>query len=114
MRFLLDAMITAEVVRVLADQGVEAEAIDGVPALLGLSDPDVLQRARDGRQVLVTHNREDFCRIGRAAVAEGDGHFGIILVTGHIVRIGSLAAELERIARELGADDALRDQELWL
>jgi hypothetical protein len=50
-------MITAEVVRVLADQGVEAEAIDGVPALLGLSDPDVLRRARDGRQVLATHNR---------------------------------------------------------
>lgn len=37
-----------------------------------------------------------------------------MLVTGHIVRIGSLAVELVRIARELDADDALRDQELWL
>ncbi|MEI6687752.1 MAG: DUF5615 family PIN-like protein [Thermoleophilia bacterium] len=113
MRFLLDAMITAELVGVLAERGIEAEAIDGVPSLLGLSDPDVLRRARDGRQVLVTHNREDFCRLGRAAVSEGEGHFGIILVTGHIVRIGWLAAELERIAREAGAAD-LRNREVWL
>ena len=104
-------MITAELVDVLARRGVEAEAIDGVPELLGLPDPDVIRRARERSQVIVTLNRDDFCRLGRAAVARGDGHCGIVLVTGHIVRIGLLADELERIA---ALHDDLRDREIWL
>ena len=111
MRFLLDAMITAELVDLLARRGVEAEAIDGVPELLGLRDPDVIDRARERDQVIVTLNRDDFCRLGRAAVARGEGHCGIVSMTRHIVRIGWLAGELERIAAE---HDDLRNREVWL
>ncbi len=93
---------------------VEVEALDGVTELLGLSDDRVLIRAREHGQVIVTHNRGDFCRLGRAAIASGEGHNGLILLTGHIVRIGWLADHLERIATEAKHDDALRNQELWL
>ncbi len=114
MRLLLDAMYAARIAAALVDQGVVAEAIDGDPALLGLPDEGVMDRARSRGLAVVTENHADFCRLGRAAIGSGLGHPGLVLVPAHRREVGWLLRELVRLAGEHPGDDDLRDREVWL
>jgi hypothetical protein len=113
-RLLLDAMYAARIAAALVEHGVEAEAIDGDPALLGLSDDGVMERARARGLVVVTENHADFCRIARMSVQTGVGHPGLVLVPAQRREIGWLIRELRRLAAEHPGDDDLRDREIWL
>lgn len=83
-------MDAARIAAALVEHGVEAEAIDGDPALLGLSDEGVMERARARGLVVVTENHADFCRIARMSVQTGVGHPGLALVPAQRRAIGWL------------------------
>ena len=114
MRLLLDAMLPAKLVTPLCERGIDAIAIDGFAELEGLSDDEVLAWGRRDGRVVVTRNNKHFCERGRRAVREGDGHAGLILLAGANWSLGRLLAGLEQAAKAHPADDALRNQELWL
>jgi hypothetical protein len=111
---LLDAMLPARLAELLRERGIDAEAIDGVAELEGLSDDAVLDWGRLERRVIVTRNNRHFCERGRRAIHEGAGHGGLILLQPRGPATGRLLAELERLADEFPADDDLRNREVWL
>jgi hypothetical protein len=114
LKLLLDAMLPSKLATPLREHGIDAEAIDGVQELTGLSDDRVIEWGRAENRVIVTRNVDHFCERGRRAIAEGVGHAGLILLPRRRGGIGRLIAELLQLAEEFPGDEDLRDREVWL
>jgi len=107
-------MLPSKLATPLREHGIDAEAIDGVQELAGLSDDRVIEWGRAESRVIVTRNVDHFCERGRRAIAEGVGHAGLILLPRRRGGIGWLIAELLQLAEEFPGDEDLRNQEVWL
>lgn len=107
-------MYAARIAATLVERGVDTEAIDGVPTLLGLSDSEVLERGRTDCRAVVTENHADFCRLARGALQDGQGHHGLVLVPSHRREVGWLVRALDQLARANPGNDDLVDREIWL
>lgn len=98
-RLLADENVPLAVVEALRSHGHDVVTLVGGELGIGLSDAEVLARARgDGRAVL-TLNRRDFFRLHR----EQPDHSGIIACTFDLDFVG----QARRIHAALPADDAL-------
>ena len=78
---------------------------------LGENDAAQLEFAANSGMVLLTHNRADFESLHKLRLADGKGHWGIIIATRR--RPHALTANLLRLLDRLTADD-FRDQLLYL
>ena len=107
-------MLPSKLATPLREHGIDAEAIDGVQELAGLSDDRVIEWGRAESRVIVTRNVDHFCERGRRAIAEGVGHAGLILLPRRRGGIGWLIAELLQLAEEFPGDEDLRNQEVRL
>jgi len=107
-------MLPSKLATPLREHGIDAEAIDGVQELAGLSDDRAIEWGRAESRVIVTRNVDHFCERGRRAIAEGVGHAGLILLPRRRGGIGWLIAELLQLAEEFPGDEDLRNQEVWL
>ncbi len=84
MRILLDAHISGRTVgKALTGSGHDVRALDSEIELEGLSDPEVLELAAEGR-VLVTSNIRDFEPLLREWAGESRPHAGVILVPSRV------------------------------
>ena len=78
---------------------------------LGENDAAQLEFAANANMALVTHNRADFEALHQRWLADGQGHWGILIATRR--RPHAVTANLLRLLDRLTADD-LRDQLLYL
>jgi predicted nuclease of predicted toxin-antitoxin system len=69
LKLLLDAMLPSKLATPLREHGIDAEAIDGVQELTGLSDDRVIEWGRAENRVIVTRNVDHFCERARERVA---------------------------------------------
>ena len=80
-------MLPAVIAEQLRARGHDVEAINGNPALEGLSDPDVFDLARSSRRAVVTNNIVDFRPLHHAAITPGGpGHHGMVFMAGNYRR----------------------------
>lgn len=99
--------------------GYDAAAIAEQADARGLDDPEVLELAVSQRRALVTENVRDFVRLHRRGLERGEAHYGIVFTPaaryprGAMGR-GQLIGALTALLREHVAEDALRDQLMWL
>lgn len=118
MKLLLDEQISATVAHELRDRGYDVVAVSEID-LRGIADEDVLARAVADRRAVVTNDIRDFRLLHARYLTMGIAHYGIVLVSGQSrllsrAGIGSLVAALERLLKDLPAEDALRDLERFL
>lgn len=103
--FLLDEMLPARCVALLARRGLSAAAVVTDPALSGRPDAEVFEHARAEGLCLVTANIKDFVALDAAARARGESHAGLLLVAARTLPHGprladSLSRPLARAHRE--------------
>lgn len=116
---LLDEMLSHRIARELRDRGHDADSVNGNRRLEALSDPEVLDLARQARRAVVTNNVRDFRRLHHAAVAPGGpGHFGIVFMASGYRRtkddIGRIVSALEAVLQAHPGERDLMDREIWL
>ena len=119
MRLLLDEMLTPVIARELRSRGHDVEAVAGHPDREGLSDPDVLARARAEHRAIVTANLSDFRPLHHEAITPGGaGHYGMIFIPGSYRltnnNLGTIVTALEAILRSNPGDEDLANGETWL
>ena len=81
MKLLLDEMLHPSIAQQLRKRGYDIEAIQGNADLEGQEDAAVLRLATASSRVLVTDNVDDFVRLHRLFLAEGEDHAGILLAS---------------------------------
>ena len=81
MKLLLDEMLHASIARELRKRGHDVEAIQGNVELEGQDDVAVLKLATASDRALVTDNVDDFMRLHRLFLADGEDHAGILLAS---------------------------------
>lgn len=81
MKLLLDEMLHSGIAQQLRKRGHDVEAIQGNMELEGQEDAAVLRLATASGRVLVTDNADDFTRLHRLFLAEGEDHDGILLAS---------------------------------
>jgi len=118
-RLLLDEMLTPVIARELRSRGHDVEAVAGHPDREGLSDPDVLARARAEHRAIVTANLSDFRPLHHEAITPGGaGHYGMIFIPGSYRltnnNLGTIVTALEAILRSNPGDEDLANGETWL
>lgn len=118
-RLLLDEMLPAAIAQCLRELGHDVEAINGNPRHEALSDPEVMDLAREQGRALVTNNVVDFRPLHNEALASGgEGHFGMVFMPGDYRRtrsdIGRIVRALETKLAEFPADEDLRNGETWV
>ena len=119
MKLLLDEMLPAVIAEQLRARGHDVEAINGNPALEGLSDPDVFDLARSRRRAVVTNNIVDFRPLHHAAITPGGpGHHGMVFKAGNYRRTkadtGRLVAALDAKLEQYPGEADLANGETWL
>ena len=115
MKILLDAHISGRTVgKVLLEGSHDVRALDSEVELEGLSDPEVLELAAEGR-VLVTANTRDFELLLREWAEEGRPHAGAILVpsSARNEAFGILISDVEEIVGDTRQEDWV-DRVAWL
>lgn len=119
MRLCLDEHYSPRIAAVLRERGHDVIASQAEPALRGRADGDLLEHCLMERRVLVTENVADFMPLVHARAARGEEHAGIVFTSAASMprgaaTIGRFVEALERLSRELPAEEALRDQVRWL
>ncbi|TMC74751.1 MAG: hypothetical protein E6J09_14190 [Chloroflexi bacterium] len=119
MRLLLDEQQDRHVAEILRRDGHDVVAVAERPPLRALSDADVLAAAGTERRAVVTENVRHFAILHRHAIEQGRSHYGIVFTSRRRFprRKGSrrsLVAALRLLLRTHLAEDALRDQLVWL
>lgn len=119
MRLCLDAHYSPQIAALLRERGHDVIASQADPALRGRSDTELFQQCLTDRRVLVTENVADFVPLVHARAARGDEHAGVVFTSAASMprgaaTIGRFVEALDRLLRELPAEDALRDQVRWL
>jgi hypothetical protein len=118
-KLLLDEMLSPAIARQLRARGHDVEAIKGNPLHEALSDPEVMNLAREQGRALVTNNLVDFRPLHHEAIAPGGpGHYGMVFMPGSYRRtkadVGRIVDALEAKLAESPGDDALASGETWL
>ncbi len=109
MKILLDAHISGRTVgKALIEGGHDVRALDSEPELEGLSDPEVLELAAEGR-VLVSANIRDFEPLLREWAGESRPHAGVILVPSS-VRNETFSVLISGVEKTLAGTE----QEQWV
>lgn len=119
MKLLLDEMLSPEIARQLKSKGHDVEAIKGHPEWRSLSDPEVMDLARDEKRAVVTDNLLDFRSLHHEAISPGGGgHFGMVFMPGGYRRskadTGRIVRGLEEKLSEFPAEGSLANAETWL
>jgi hypothetical protein len=78
---LLDEMFSGAIAEQLRAKGHDVIAVVADPALVGLSDDQILAHATDTRRALVTANIKDFMPLDARYRAASQNHAGLILVS---------------------------------
>jgi hypothetical protein len=78
---LLDEMFSGAIAEQLRAKGHDVIAAVADPALVGLSDDQILAHATDTRRALVTANIKDFMPLDARYRAASQNHAGLILVS---------------------------------
>ena len=117
-KLLLDEMLSPVIAARLRERGHDVQAVKGSEHE-ALSDSDVMDLARSERRAVVTNNLVDFRRLHHDAIAPGgDGHFGMLFVTGSYRRTkadtGRIVKGLEDKLREFPGERDLANGETWL
>lgn len=114
---LLDEMLAPSIARGLRERNLDAVAVLEL-RLQGSSDASLIQIGRKTRRVIATKNVRDFRKLQNQSFADGDGHFGLILIASDVdcsrAATGRVVVMLARIAEHHPGDDDLRNRELWL
>jgi hypothetical protein len=118
LRLLLDEQQDRHVAEVLRHEGHDVIAVTEDEQLRGAADRALLEGAASTRRAVVTANVGDFVMLHREFVGADRRHCGIVLAprgrfTGKSARRALLAA-LRSLLRAHPAEDALRDQLIWL
>ena len=119
MRLCFDEHYSPQIAARLRERGHDVVASQADQALRGRSDTDLFQQCLIDRRVLVTENVADFVPLVHARAARGEEHAGIVFTSAASMprgaaTIGRFVEALDRLLRELTAEDALRDQVRWL
>lgn len=119
MRLLLDEQHDPEAARRLDARGHDVSALAARELGRSLSDPEVLDLATVEHRAVVTENARDFVVEHRRRLAAGVAHFGIVITSPRRYprgrrSIGALIEALDGLLRVHPAEDALRDQLIWL
>lgn len=119
LKLLLDEHFSPHIARQLRSRGHDVVAVTERAELLSVSDRELLALMRAEGRVMVTNNAVDYVSLFGEAIASGVGTFGILLTHDRSLPrtkggIGLLVGSLEKKLLELTADDALRNQILWL
>lgn len=93
----------------LARRGHDVLCVAAEPALAGLADEEVLERATATGRVLVTRNARDFVPIARDWADADRRHAGLLVIWSRDT--DEFGALVDVIA---GALDAIGDQEAWV
>lgn len=78
---LLDEMFSGAIAEQLRAKDHDVIAVVADPALVGLSDDQILAHATDTRRALVTANIKDFMPLDARHRAASQNHAGLILVS---------------------------------
>jgi len=78
---LLDEMFSGAIAEQLRAKGHDVLAVVADPALIGLSDDQILTHATDAGRALVTANIKDFMPLDARYRAASQTHVGLILVS---------------------------------
>jgi predicted nuclease of predicted toxin-antitoxin system len=116
-RLLLDEMWTPAIAEQLRALGHDVEAVTTRSDLVKAADRALLAVARTEGRAIVTENIRDFRRWAAEAIAEGDGHAGIVLtVPSKYPRRGNRAIGrvVDALVDLLEADIDLTNGEVWL
>lgn len=119
MRLLLDEQHDPEAARRLGARGHDVSALAARELGRSLSDAEVLDLAVAERRAVVTEDARDFVIEHRRRLAAGVAHFGVVITSAKRYprgrrSIGGLIEGLDRFLRAHPAEDALRDQLIWL
>lgn len=116
MKALLDEQLTPEIARILRKRGLDVEAVCERAELVEAADGDVLDAAVREQRAVVTHDIKDFRPIAAARLAEGGGHFGLVLLPSSSRRdrdaTGALADAIESLMR--GHPAGIANAEYWI
>lgn len=119
MKLLLDEMLSPEIAHQLKSKGHDVEAIKAHPEWRSLSDPDVMDVARQENRAVVTDNLLDFRPLHHDAIGpDGDGHYGMVFMPSGYRRskadTGRIVNALEQKLSEFPAEGSLANAETWL
>ncbi len=116
MKALIDEQLSHTIASSLREQGFDAVAVTERRELVGLSDEDVMRVARAEGRAVVTNNVKDFRPIATAAVLDGTGHPGLVLLPATRSRtkaaVGALVAAITDVMR--AHPDGIHDSEHWI
>jgi predicted nuclease of predicted toxin-antitoxin system len=119
MRLCLDELYSPKIAAELRAGGHDAISVHDRPALLALPDAALLDAAIAEGRAIVTENVRDFIPLARRLALEGRDHFGLILTSSAALprsrnTIGRHVRALDAFLAVRPADDALRNQIVWL
>jgi len=119
LKLLLDEQQSRRVAEILRREGHDVVALNERPRQKPLSDAEVLEAAIVERRAVVSENAGDFSVLHRRWIERGRPHHGIVLTSSRRFprRRDSptpVLAALRALLRANPAEDALRDQLIWL
>jgi len=117
-KLLLDEMLSPDIAAQLRSRGHDVEAIKGSDHEK-LSDPQVMDLAREQQRALVTNNLRDYRPLHHEAVIPGGpGHHGMVFMPSAYRRrrddIGRIVDALDKKLREHPGLADLANGETWL
>jgi len=83
-KLLLDEMLSGDIAARLRDKGHDVTAVVEDPALVGMSDEELLAHATSCGRLLVTANIRDFAAIHASWSSRGRSHAGLIYLVNRV------------------------------
>ncbi len=115
MRTLIDEQLSHTIASSLREQGFDAIAVTDRRELVG-SDEEVMRIALGEDRAVVTNKVKDFRPIATAAVLDGTGHPGLVLLPATRSRttaaVDALVASIADVMR--AHPDGIHDSEHWI
>lgn len=117
MRLLLDEHVSRTIAEQLRQRGHDVLAVSEA-GLTQQPDDEVFRWATGQRRALVTADYKDFRLLHQRWLANGERHYGLVLVPRNLLprrsRFGDLVTVLDRLLRACPEEDALDTSETWL
>ena len=119
MRLCLDQHYAPRIAAALRERGYDVIAAEAEGDLRGLPDDELLAFCVRERRALLSENAADFMPLVHQHAARGAEHYGLLFSSPVSMprgagTVGLFVEALDRLLRERPAEDALRDQVLWL
>ncbi len=119
MKLLLDEHYPPIIAHELRDRGHDAVSVQEVPALRGLTDPDLFAEAQRRERAILTENVADYLALDAEYRSRRLSHWGLILTSnrtfprGLAATLGALVKALDELLAQMAQDD--RDSKIaWL